>query len=160
MNGLRDYMRNIINAVRSTASGMKVTLRYWLMEPPITIEYPDRLGPGRTKEDIVSSRFRGFLGLRQDRCTGCMRCMKACPVECILIQIEKRGTERFITRFEIDQAQCMYCGLCVEECRTGALSFSRRFEGACYDRGDLRIRHVTEPVRPAQAAVSGSSVGT
>lgn len=55
-----------------------------------------------------------------------------------------------LTRFDVNQAKCMYCGLCVEECPSGALVFTKRFEGACYDIEDLRVKHVTRPVPVAK----------
>jgi hypothetical protein len=56
----KEYFMNIGDAVRTTWVGMKITLKYWVKEPAITVEYPDRIG-GRTPEDLVSERFRGFL---------------------------------------------------------------------------------------------------
>jgi NADH-quinone oxidoreductase subunit I/NAD(P)H-quinone oxidoreductase subunit I len=149
MKAAAEYFRNIWNAISTTAAGMRITMKYWLFEPSITVEYPDRLGKGIKMEDLVSERYRGFLGLNLSGCIGCLQCMKACPIECIKIIIELRENIRFITSFDIDQAKCMYCGLCVEACPASAIVFTKRFEGACYDINDLCIRHIKEPVRVA-----------
>lgn len=150
MNAVAWYFRNISDAVRTTLTGMKITLRYWIREPAITVEYPDRLGAGRTVDDLVAEGYRGYLAVRLDRCIGCLQCSRICPIACIRIGIEKGTEGRMLTAFDINQAKCMHCGLCVEECPTGAIVFTKRFEGACYDLRDLRVRHVTAPVPVAR----------
>lgn len=150
MSAVAEYFRNIADAVSTTIAGMKITLRYWVKEPSITVEYPDRMGPGTTSADIVTDRFRGFLRADLDKCIGCMQCMRACPINCIRITVEKTGESRMLTRFDVNQAKCMYCGLCVEECPSGALVFSKRFEGACFNVRELCVRHVTGPVPVAK----------
>jgi NADH-quinone oxidoreductase subunit I len=150
MNAVARYFKNIRDAVVTTATGMKITLRYWVKEPPITVEYPDRIGKGRTAEDLVSERYRGYLKVSTDKCIGCMQCSRACPLGCIRIVIEKGQEGRVITRFDVNQAKCMYCGLCMEECPSKAVVMTRRFEGACFDVRDLRVSHVSEPVPVAK----------
>jgi NADH-quinone oxidoreductase subunit I/NAD(P)H-quinone oxidoreductase subunit I len=159
MNAVTAYFRNIRDAVSTTLGGMKITLRYWLKEPAITVEYPDRLGPGKTAETIVAERYRGFLHVHLNKCIGCMQCMRVCPIHCIRIAAEKIGDSRMLTRFDVNQAKCMYCGLCVEECPSGALVFSKRFEGACFDARELRVRHVTGPVPVAKLSKQGMQEG-
>jgi NADH-quinone oxidoreductase subunit I/NAD(P)H-quinone oxidoreductase subunit I len=150
----KEYFMNIGDAVRTTWVGMKITLKYWVKEPAITVEYPDRIG-GRTPEDLVSERFRGFLRVETSKCIGCFQCMKVCPMDCILIEIEKREEGRILNRFDIDQAKCMYCGLCVEECPTAAVLFSKRYEGSTYDMSELCISHVGSPVPVAKPQRKG-----
>ena len=98
---MRQYMDNIINAVVTTVKGMRITLRYWVFEPSITVEYPDRLGDGVTAEDLVAERFRGFLGFEPGKCIGCLQCQRVCPIDCIRIRIEKRDEGRYIAGFPI-----------------------------------------------------------
>jgi NADH-quinone oxidoreductase subunit I/NAD(P)H-quinone oxidoreductase subunit I len=81
--------------------------------------------------------------------------MKVCPMDCILIEIEKREEGRILNRFDIDQAKCMYCGLCVEECPTAAVLFSKRYEGSTYDMSELCISHVGSPVPVAKPQRKG-----
>jgi NADH-quinone oxidoreductase subunit I/NAD(P)H-quinone oxidoreductase subunit I len=149
MNSAVEYFVNIGNAIKTTFKGMRITLKYWVKEPSITVEYPDRIG-GRSLEDLVADRFRGYLQVDISGCTGCFQCMKACPIDCILIEINKRDDGRYIERFDIDQAKCMYCGLCVEVCPTAAILFSKRFEGACYDMNELCVSHVSAPAPVAK----------
>jgi len=150
MNGVVRYFKNIRDAVMTTLTGMKITLRYWVKEPAITVEYPDRLGKGKTAADIVSDRYRGFLAVDPSKCIGCMQCMRACVLGCIAIAVDRKPEGRMLTRFDINQAKCMYCGLCTEECPAKALTMTKRFEGACFDLGELSIRHVTTPVPVAK----------
>jgi NADH:ubiquinone oxidoreductase subunit F (NADH-binding)/NAD-dependent dihydropyrimidine dehydrogenase PreA subunit len=49
-----------------------------------------------------------------DKCTGCMACLKACPVEAIT------GTKK--EPHVIDQAKCTRCGACFEACKFEAVS--------------------------------------
>jgi NADH-quinone oxidoreductase subunit F len=44
-----------------------------------------------------------------EKCVGCTRCAKQCPVRCIT------GTPK--KRHEIDQERCLKCGACMEQCR-------------------------------------------
>lgn len=150
MNAVAQYFKNIRDAVVTTVTGMRITLHYWVKEPAITVEYPDRLGKGRTKDDIVSDRYRGYLKIATDKCIGCMQCARVCPLNCIRVVVEKGAEGRMITRFDVNQAKCMYCGLCTEECPSRALVMTKRFEGACFDVRDLRMRHVVEPVPVAK----------
>jgi NADH-quinone oxidoreductase subunit I/NAD(P)H-quinone oxidoreductase subunit I len=153
MNPAVQYFKNIWDAIYTVSLGMIITLKYWVKEPPITIEYPDRLkkGPlilsGNSLEEIVSDRFRGFLTVDFSTCIGCLQCMFTCPTDIIAIQT--------VTRFDINQSKCMYCGLCVEVCPTDAIVHSKRFEGACYDIKELCIRHVETPVPVAKRPSKG-----
>ena len=153
---MRQYMDNIINAVVTTVKGMRITLRYWVFEPSITVEYPDRLGDGVTAEDLVAERFRGFLGFEPDNCTGCLRCQRICPIDCIRVGIEKRDEGRYIAGFDVNQAKCMHCGLCVEECPSGAVFFTKGYEGASFDMAALCFSHLNEPVPVAKRKKEGA----
>ena len=44
-------------------------------------------------------------------CTGCGKCMRACPQQCIT-----KGTP-----FRIHQEHCLHCGLCFENCPVQAI---------------------------------------
>ena len=49
-----------------------------------------------------------------EKCVGCGRCAKQCPVRCISGSAKKRHI--------IDQERCLKCGACMEQCRvTGAI---------------------------------------
>ena len=51
-----------------------------------------------------------------------------------------------LTRFDIDIAKCMYCGLCSEPCPTGSIHHTPEFEGADYSLESMVRRYVKEPV--------------
>jgi NADH:ubiquinone oxidoreductase subunit F (NADH-binding)/(2Fe-2S) ferredoxin/NAD-dependent dihydropyrimidine dehydrogenase PreA subunit len=50
----------------------------------------------------------------EEKCTGCMLCVKKCPAEAISGQKKEPQT--------IDTAKCIKCGLCYDVCRAGAVS--------------------------------------
>ena len=111
---------------------MSVTLSY-MFRKPMTTQYPDRDAACRCSQTIPA-RYRGFLEVDMDICTACQACERACPIHVIDIEIEK-GDGKIRpscgwSRFDIDIGKCMYCGLCVEPCPTGAIQHTREFEGA------------------------------
>ena len=108
-----------------------------------------------------------------DDCIGCLKCERACPVDCIKIETEKspsRGEDikdinhigitsnstkkaLVVTRFDIDMSECCYCNLCTypcpEECifMTGGPNESRHsidYEFSEPERTDL-IYHFSKP---------------
>jgi NADH-quinone oxidoreductase subunit I/NAD(P)H-quinone oxidoreductase subunit I len=77
-----------------------------------------------------------------DICTACQACERACPIDCIKIELSGKGKERLMTRFDINLAKCMYCGLCVEPCPTSAIRMTREFEATTHDLSTLIFRFV------------------
>ena len=58
-------------------------------------------------------------------------------------------SQRLISKFNIDIALCMFCGLCTEACPTNAIHFTREFEGATQNVNDLIFRFIKgAPVTP------------
>ena len=147
-----EYFRSISDAATTIFEGMVVTFSH-LLRDPITVEYPDRTE--RPVAEMLPARYRGFLEVQMDICTGCRRCARVCPIECIAIETQKnketKGLE--MVRFDIDMAKCMYCGLCVEACKfdsSGALRHTKEFEAATHDLASLIFRFV--PGEPAPLA--------
>jgi NADH-quinone oxidoreductase subunit I len=145
MGAAGTYFRHIRDAVLSIFDGMAVTASH-LVRKPYTIQYPDRM-PMRV-QDTLPFRYRGILDVDLEICTGCLACDRACPIDCIALQIEKNAQTReiIISQFDIDMAKCMYCGLCSEPCPTGAIHHTTEFEGADYSLESLIRRFIVEPV--------------
>src|SRR5467141_19030 len=58
---------------------------------------------------------------------------------------------RGFLEFDIDICKCMYCGLCVEPCPTGAIQHTREFEGAVMHFNNLTLRFVPDVLQPVVA---------
>ena len=137
------------------------------------LQYPEERWP-RPERDIGFSHesynvIRSRLHVDMDDCIGCLKCERACPVDCIKIETEKapeRGTDikeikhrgitsngtkkaLVVTRFDIDMTECCYCNLCTypcpEECifMTGGPNGDKHpidYEFSEPDRNDLIYR--------------------
>jgi formate hydrogenlyase subunit 6/NADH:ubiquinone oxidoreductase subunit I len=138
---LKQYVKNIWEAVYTIALGMKITARYGVdHREEITEKYPEE-----TWEPF--DRFRGFLHNDVPRCISCSMCVRICPVDCIELEsFMGPDKKRVLTRFDIDIGRCMYCGLCVEVCPTKCLTHTEGYEGrSSFSRGELILNFVTEP---------------
>lgn len=138
---MSDYFRNIYETATSIFEGMAITFSH-LLRKPTTIQYPDRIEC--PLKETLPDRSRGFLKVDMEICTACLACMNDCPIDCIKIDAKKDEAtkERVLTRFAIDEAKCMYCGLCTEPCPTGAIHFTREFEGATDNLATLILEFV------------------
>ena len=155
-NGVARYFKNLKDAVTTIFEGMTVTCSH-LVRKPYTIQYPDRV-PVRV-QDTLPFRYRGILEVDLEICTGCLACERACPIDCIVIDAPKdqKTKEMLLTRFDIDIAKCMYCGLCSEVCPTGSIHHTTEFEGADFSLESM-IRHfVKAPVVAYKAKKDGET---
>jgi len=150
---VNEYVGNIRDTVKSAWEGMSVTLSY-MFRRPMTVQYlgPEAAaqGKGPMVQHTIPARYRGFLEVDMEICTACQACERACPINVIAIEIEKDPSnpkQRVMTRFDIDEAKCMYCGLCVEPCPTGAIQHTREFEGVQKTLSNMVLRFV-DPAKP------------
>ena len=58
--------------------------------------------------------IRKIIKIDEDKCIGCTKCARNCPVGAISGEIKK-------THY-IDPSKCIKCGVCVENCPKNAIS--------------------------------------
>ena len=139
---MRQYFKNIYEAIATILIGMGVTLRH-LFSPAVTIQYP------HVKKELPE-RSRQQLYVNIDDCIGCMQCARACPVDCITIETAKadkdedlgetsNGTKKrlHLVKFDIDMAKCCYCADCVFPCPTDCITMTPDYEFATSNRDSL-----------------------
>jgi formate hydrogenlyase subunit 6/NADH:ubiquinone oxidoreductase subunit I len=150
------YFQNIRDTVTTIFEGMSVTFSH-LVRKPYTVQYPDRIPI--PVQDTLPFRYRGHLEVDLEICTGCLACERACPIDCIVIGAEKDPKTKgmTLTRFDIDLAKCMYCGLCSEPCPTGSIHHTPEFEGADYSLESLVRRFVKAPVAAYKPKKTGET---
>lgn len=141
---LREYFANIGRTITTTFEGLAVTSS-WLFRRPLTVQYPDKTE--RPVQELLPDGYRGLLEVDMDVCNGCLLCAKTCPIDSIEIEIVKNPETkgRDFTRFDIDVGKCMYCGLCSEVCKTGAIRHTTNFEATASAPGDLILHFVKSP---------------
>ena len=174
-----NYLSNIWESISTLLIGMKITIGHMfkIKRGNVTLQYPVERWP-RPERHIGFSEdsynvIRSRLTVDMDDCIGCLKCERACPVDCIKIETEKvdkgadileanhrgvtsRGTQKrlLVTRFDIDMTECCYCNLCVypcpEECifMVGGPNSSKHeidYEFSEYDRGDMVYRFAKVP---------------
>ncbi len=173
------YFSDIYNSTTAILSGMFLTINHLFRAKKgiATLQYPEERWP-RPERTIGFDHgsynvIRSRLHVDIDDCIGCLKCERACPVDCIKIETEKspiRGEDikdinhvgitsnstkkaLVVTRFDIDMSECCYCNLCTypcpEECifMTGGPNESRQqidYEFSEPERTDL-IYHFSKP---------------
>ena len=82
------------------------TLRYF--RPEYEAHIREKRCPAGVCKNLIQYR------IDQEACTGCMLCVKECPVEAIFGERKQPQT--------IDQSKCIKCGLCYAVCKFDAVS--------------------------------------
>ena len=142
MTAFTTYFNDIYRSVSSAMIGMRITIKQ-MISPTVTMQYT------HVKKQM-GDRVRNRLYMNFDDCIGCELCAKACPVDCIDIEVMKAppteslgetstGQKKriYVTKFDIDIAKCCYCGLCVYPCPTECLKMTDVYEFSEYDRNNL-----------------------
>lgn len=139
------YFSDIFDALKTLATGMSVTGKYFVRAPKeiITQEYPNN------RETLkMFDRFRGEVVMPHDednfhRCTGCQSCEIACPngsIEIIWdrqVDHETGKKKKMIDKHIYHLSMCTMCGLCIEACPTDAIVWAQNFENSVFDRSHL-----------------------
>ena len=172
---MKRYFTDIWVTLTTILGGMGITLIHLVRarNDNVTLQYPEERWP-RPERNIGFEHsnynvIRSRLHVDMDDCIGCLKCERACPVDCIKIETEKapnrgedikdiqhigittNGTRKamVVTRFDIDMTECCYCNLCTypcpEECifMTGGPNAKKHpidYEFSEPDRSDLIYR--------------------
>jgi formate hydrogenlyase subunit 6/NADH:ubiquinone oxidoreductase subunit I len=67
-------------------------------------------------------------------CVGCTFCARTCPDFAIRVERVDDPDGRCVTRYDLDISKCCFCGLCAEQCPTGALKHTGQYELSFYSR--------------------------
>ena len=116
------------------------TFRKILKYPRLTQDYP--------KRSINSGHFVGSPVLNQEQCSRCGECVARCPSQAIFL-------DETSNNISIHLDECIFCTLCAEICKDGAVKMTSHFELAEKERMNLRkntliIRDEAIPAVPEQ----------
>ncbi len=134
---MTEYFNNIISSLKSFATGLKLTMQHFNNKKDLvaTLQYPNEKWP--LPERKIGFEFSDYNSIRTklhvdiDDCIGCLKCERACPVDCIKIETVKppKGSDydcgitsndtkkkMLVVRHSIDMSECMYCNLCTFPC--------------------------------------------
>jgi NADH-quinone oxidoreductase chain I len=147
--GLKGYIHDIVEAVVTTAKGMRITARYGVdPKEEVTLQYPEERWE-------IPQGYRGFLHNDIKTCTSCTMCVKVCPVDCISLEAVRGADKKMVlASYDIDIGRCMYCGLCVEVCPPKSLKHTVGYEMASVSRGELVLHFVKEDAAEIKARVA------
>jgi NADH-quinone oxidoreductase subunit I len=147
--GLKAYLDDIVEAVVTTAKGMRITARYGVdPKEETTMQYPEERWE-------IPEGYRGFLHNDVKKCTACTMCVKVCPIDCISLESVRGADKRMVlASYDINIGRCMYCGLCVEVCPPKSLKHTSGYEMASVARGELILHFIAEDAEEIKARVA------
>ncbi len=93
--------------------------------PRLTLKYPS--------ETSNSSCFVGKPSIDKNKCTVCKECITRCPTSAIVIEGEDSDKN-----IGINLDECIFCSLCNEVCKSGAIKMTNEFEISQKSRSELR----------------------
>lgn len=88
---------------------------------------------GLTRDQAMAEAAR-CLRCESEVCVGCTFCARTCPDFAIRVERVDDPGARCLTTYELDLSKCCFCGLCAEQCPTGALQHSGQYELSFYHR--------------------------
>ena len=131
-----EYIREAWYTIYSIVKGHIVTFIN-LFRKKVTLQYPE------VRWDIPLG-YRGLITLPvdcktgQDRCIGCMACVKVCPTGVIDVQTHQGDDKkRVVDAWNADIGKCIFCQLCVEACPTKAIVMSDQYELASFTKDEM-----------------------
>ncbi|MFA5807595.1 MAG: NADH-quinone oxidoreductase subunit I [bacterium] len=147
--GLKAYLNDIVEAVVTTAKGMRITARYGVdPKEEVTLQYPEERWE-------IPQGYRGFLHNDIKTCTACTMCVKVCPIDCISLESVRGADKKMVlASYDINIGRCMYCGLCVEVCPPKSLKHTSGYEMASVTRGELILNFIAEDAAEIKARVA------
>lgn len=83
----------------------------------------------------------GFLGAPQidpPKCTGCGKCVPACPTIALAIDDRLAKDQRSLS---LSYGDCVFCGLCAPACPYEAISFQGKYELAARNKQELTLEY-------------------
>ena len=101
------------NVVRAHLEAIATAARR-LLEPPMTLPYPDYM-------EARPPGYRGVILFHYEKCIGCSLCAQICPARAIKMY-RVPGDKRLRPGYNV--GRCIFCGLCVDICPVDALSES------------------------------------
>ncbi len=127
--GVTNFVGEAWRTGKSIVTGLGITFREMMFRPAITVFYPEQ-------RDDVPPWFRGIPVLKTDlrtgeyKCTSCLQCAQACPVNVITIEWHQdpETKKKVCDRFAIDMSRCMLCNFCVEACPFDSLVMGYDYE--------------------------------
>lgn len=78
---------------------------------------------GKSKNMEFDNHIESIITVDTDKCIGCNKCIKVCPIKVANTTSLKEGTtDKFVTT--VNQDKCINCGECVKVCTHGARSYN------------------------------------
>jgi NADH-quinone oxidoreductase subunit I len=145
-----EYIKNIFRVVKTSLTGMFITIKYVLAKSPTTLEYPE-------VREVLPETARMRLYNDTLNCIACNMCAISCPVDCIYITSFARPKDlevpktsngnakrQVLVQYTIDTALCCYCGLCTTVCPTESLTHSYDYEFSQYTVQLMKYDYTSE----------------
>ena len=129
----------MLGTIKSLVTTLKLALK-----PPVTAEYPS-VAPSLAPRFMAHPVLTWDKDVPEPYCTGCLVCMRICPTDCIDVAMMDNpkhaegdsGRRKIVEYFDLNVADCIMCGLCVEYCNFDAIIMSDNFDASQYARPNL-----------------------